>query len=65
MAPSGTLSSILLAMMTHVVAAFPGEITASLDVTSRNDAMAVQYLIPGWEFDPRRPALVRWALSGC
>ena len=30
-----------------------------LDVTQRNDAMAMQYLIPGWEFDPKRPALVR------
>ncbi|WP_163577070.1 enolase C-terminal domain-like protein [Halomonas faecis] len=30
-----------------------------LEVTSRNDAMAMQYLIPGWEFDPKRPALVR------
>lgn len=31
----------------------------SLDVTQRNDVMAMQYLIPGWEFDPKRPALVR------
>ncbi|MFQ3788574.1 enolase C-terminal domain-like protein [Halomonas sp. A29] len=31
----------------------------SLDVTQRNDALAMQYLIPGWEFDPKRPALVR------
>jgi glucarate dehydratase len=100
---------ISLAMMTHVAAACPGEITAidthwiwqdgqritkepfqirdgkltvpktpglgveldeeklkeahalykSLDVTQRNDAMAMQFLIPGWEFDPKRPALVR------
>ncbi|MCI0511456.1 D-glucarate dehydratase [Chromohalobacter marismortui] len=100
---------ISLAMMTHVAAACPGEITAidthwiwqdgqritkepflirdgklkvpsapglgveldegklmeaherykHLDVTSRNDAMAMQYLISGWEFDPKRPALVR------
>lgn len=100
---------ISLAMMTHVAAACPGEITAidthwiwqdgqritrepfqirdgklkvpstpglgieldedmlmeaherykRLDVTSRNDAMAMQYLISGWEFDPKRPALVR------
>ncbi|MDI5889955.1 enolase C-terminal domain-like protein [Halomonas rhizosphaerae] len=100
---------ISLAMMTHVAAACPGEITAidthwiwqdgqritkepflirdgkltvpktpglgveldeeklmeahrlyqGLDVTQRNDAMAMQYLIPGWEFDPKRPALVR------
>lgn len=25
----------------------------------RDDAMAMQYLIPGWEFNPKRPALVR------
>ncbi|WP_172118069.1 enolase C-terminal domain-like protein [Halomonas hibernica] len=100
---------ISLAMMTHVAAACPGDITAidthwiwqddqritkepflirdgklkvpttpglgveldeeklmeahrlykSLDVTQRNDAMAMQYLVPGWEFDPKRPALVR------
>ncbi|MBN8412068.1 enolase C-terminal domain-like protein [Halomonas cupida] len=100
---------VSLAMMTHVAAACPGNITAidthwiwqdgqritkhpfkieggklkvpttpglgveidddklmeahqkyqRLDVTSRNDAMAMQYLIDGWEFDPKRPALVR------
>ena len=26
---------------------------------ARNDASAMQYLIPGWQFDPKRPALVR------
>ncbi len=26
---------------------------------SRDDASAVQYLIPGWRFDPKRPCLVR------
>ncbi len=26
---------------------------------SRDDAMAMQFLIPGWAFDPKRPALVR------
>ncbi len=100
---------ISLAMMTHVAAAGPGEITAidthwiwqdgqritrepfpirdgklrvpdapglgieldmdrleeaharykGLDVTQRNDAMAMQSLIPGWTFDPKKPALVR------
>ncbi|WP_341870834.1 enolase C-terminal domain-like protein [Halomonas alkaliantarctica] len=100
---------ISLAMMTHVAAACPGDITAidthwiwqdgqritknpllirdgklkvptmpglgveldeeklmeahnlykSLDTTQRNDAMAMQFLIPGWEFDAKRPALVR------
>ena len=31
----------------------------SLDVTQRNDAMAMQYLIPGWAFDPKKPTMVR------
>lgn len=31
----------------------------SLDVRARNDATAMQYLIDGWSFDPKRPALVR------
>jgi len=31
----------------------------SLPAGARNDAMAMQYLIPGWTFDPKRPALVR------
>ncbi|MFB7798367.1 enolase C-terminal domain-like protein [Isoptericola sp. NPDC056134] len=26
---------------------------------SRDDAVAMQYLVPGWEFDPKRPCLVR------
>ncbi|MEV6349069.1 enolase C-terminal domain-like protein [Actinoplanes sp. NPDC051851] len=26
---------------------------------ARDDATAMQYLLPGWEFDPRRPCLVR------
>jgi glucarate dehydratase len=26
---------------------------------SRDDAIAMQYLIPGWTFNPKRPALVR------
>ena len=31
----------------------------SLPAGGRNDAMAMQYLIDGWQFDPKRPALVR------
>ena len=31
----------------------------SLPAGSRNDAMAMQYLSPGWGFDPKAPALVR------
>ena len=30
-----------------------------LPAGARNDAMAMQYLIPGWKFDPKRPCLVR------
>ena len=26
---------------------------------ARDDAVAMQYLIPGWQFDPKRPALLR------
>jgi len=26
---------------------------------ARDDAMAMQYLVPGWTFDPKRPCLVR------
>jgi glucarate dehydratase len=26
---------------------------------ARDDAVAMQYLIPGWKFDPKRPCLVR------
>lgn len=35
------------------------ELYRSLPAGSRNDAAAMQYLIPGWSFDPKRPALVR------
>ena len=31
----------------------------ALPAGSRNDAMAMQYLVPGWAFDPKRPALMR------
>ena len=31
----------------------------SLDLGGRDDAMAMQFLIPGWKFDPKRPCLVR------
>ena len=26
---------------------------------ARDDAQAMQYLIPNWKFDPKRPCLVR------
>jgi glucarate dehydratase len=100
---------VSLAMMTHVAAACPGEVTAidthwiwqdgqritkdplkirngkltvpnkpglgieldreqlekahalykTLTLGQRDDAMAMQYLIPGWSFDPKKPALAR------
>jgi glucarate dehydratase len=31
----------------------------SLDLGARDDAAAMQFLIPGWKFDPKRPCLVR------
>ena len=31
----------------------------SLPIHDRNDAMAMQYLIPNWKFDAKKPALVR------
>jgi glucarate dehydratase len=31
----------------------------SAGLGGRDDAAAMQYLIPGWKFDPKRPALVR------
>jgi glucarate dehydratase len=26
---------------------------------ARDDSVAMQYLLPGWRFDPKRPCLVR------
>jgi glucarate dehydratase len=31
----------------------------NMGLGARNDAVAMQYLIPGWTFDPKRPCLVR------
>lgn len=31
----------------------------SMGLGARDDTQAMQYLIPGWEFDPKRPCLVR------
>ena len=31
----------------------------SLPSHDRNDAMAMQYLIPGWKYDHKKPCLVR------
>jgi glucarate dehydratase len=35
------------------------DIYKSLDLGARDDAAAMQFLIPGWNFDPKRPCLVR------
>ncbi|WP_030607011.1 glucarate dehydratase [Streptomyces sclerotialus] len=35
------------------------ELYFSLGLGGRDDAAGMQYLLPGWEFDPKRPALVR------
>ncbi|MGV3490236.1 MAG: enolase C-terminal domain-like protein [Devosia sp.] len=35
------------------------ELYRKLPAGGRNDAVAMQYLIDGWSFDPKRPALVR------
>ena len=31
---------------------------------ARDDSIGMQYLIPGWAFDPKRPALVREPAAG-
>ena len=35
------------------------EVYRNMGLGARNDAVAMQYLIPGWTFDPKRPAFVR------
>jgi len=35
------------------------ELYQQFGLGARDDAAAMQYLIPGWKFDPKRPALVR------
>ncbi|WP_033338728.1 enolase C-terminal domain-like protein [Catenuloplanes japonicus] len=35
------------------------ELYLSQGLGGRDDAIAMQYLVPGWSFDPKRPALVR------
>ncbi|MCE9662183.1 glucarate dehydratase family protein [Halomonas sp. M5N1S17] len=35
------------------------ELYNKLSTVNRNDAFAMQHLIPGWQFDPKRPAMVR------
>jgi len=31
----------------------------AVGLSGRDDAAAMQYLLPGWKFDPKRPCLVR------
>ena len=35
------------------------ELYNQMSLGSRDDAAAMQFLIPGWKFDPKRPCLVR------
>ncbi|MDL2229433.1 glucarate dehydratase [Treponema sp. OttesenSCG-928-L16] len=35
------------------------ELYKKLASSDRNDALAMQYLIPGWKFDPKKPCLIR------
>ncbi len=35
------------------------ELYSKIEFHDRNDAVAMQYLIPNWKFDPKKPALVR------
>jgi glucarate dehydratase len=35
------------------------ELYRKAGVSARDDAAAMQFLIPGWKFDPKQPCLVR------
>ena len=35
------------------------QVYLGMGLGARNDAVAMQYLIPGWKFDPKKPCLVR------
>jgi glucarate dehydratase len=35
------------------------ELYKSLGSGARDDGAAMQYLIPGWSYDPRKPSMVR------
>ena len=35
------------------------ELYVKNNLGARDDAKSMQYLIPGWKFDPKKPALVR------
>jgi glucarate dehydratase len=35
------------------------DLCRKMGLGGRDDAAAMQFLIPGWKFDPKRPCLVR------
>jgi len=35
------------------------ELYKKLDSAARDDAAAMQYIIPGWKYDPKKPSMVR------
>ena len=59
-----TAVEALLAARPLIVSDIPGLLEATDPATSRvvvprDDAAAMQFLIPGWKFDNKRPCLVR------
>jgi glucarate dehydratase len=55
---SNTHFDVSLAMFTHVAAA-AHELYRKVGTGARDDAIAMQYLIPGWTYSPRQPSLGR------
>ena len=45
--------------MDRVLAA--SELYKRVGSSARDDGMAMQYLVPGWTYDPKRPSLGRGA----
>jgi glucarate dehydratase len=43
--------------MTRIEEAY--QLYRKMGANGRDDSLAMQYLIPGWRFDPKRPCLVR------
>jgi len=41
------------------------ELYKKLGDAARDDAAAMQYVIPGWSYDPKRPSMVRGAGGSC
>ena len=48
-------------LLERVVNAFSNSLERLLPdlARARDDAVAMQYLVPGWQFDPKRPCLAR------